>query len=230
MPTFKGAITQTELLEVVRHERETFGGEKVARQPDRARRRAAVAQRQARCSNAAGELVDPDGKPLFDADGKLADPLDPTRRREPAGSSRPASSPTVEPTPAVAVRLTRRLTSSTSRPTTTATTSSSIGGGPAGAATSYWLAEAGHDVVFVEKKIFPREKTCGDGLTPRAVHQLDEMGLADRLDPTSTATTACAPSPTASRSSCSGPSTRSTRATATSCAGATSTRWSPSTR
>lgn len=56
-----------------------------------------------------------------------------------------------------------------------------IGGGPAGAATSYWLAEAGHDVVFVEKKLFPRVKTCGDGLTPRAVHQLDEMGLADRL-------------------------------------------------
>jgi len=56
-----------------------------------------------------------------------------------------------------------------------------IGGGPAGAATSYWLAEAGHDVVFVEKKLFPRVKTCGDGLTPRAVHQLDEMGLTDQL-------------------------------------------------
>src|SRR6476661_8792499 len=40
-----------------------------------------------------------------------------------------------------------------------------IGGGPAGAATSYWLAEAGHDVVFVEKKLFPRVKTCGDRLT-----------------------------------------------------------------
>jgi menaquinone-9 beta-reductase len=56
-----------------------------------------------------------------------------------------------------------------------------IGGGPAGAATSYWLAEAGNDVVVVEKKVFPRVKTCGDGLTPRAVHQLDEMGLTDRL-------------------------------------------------
>ena len=56
-----------------------------------------------------------------------------------------------------------------------------IGGGPSGASTAYWLAEAGHDVVFVEKKRFPREKTCGDGLTPRAVHQLTEMGLADKL-------------------------------------------------
>lgn len=56
-----------------------------------------------------------------------------------------------------------------------------VGGGPAGAATAYWLAEAGYDVVVVEKKVFPREKTCGDGLTPRAVHQLHEMGLAEKL-------------------------------------------------
>jgi geranylgeranyl reductase family protein len=56
-----------------------------------------------------------------------------------------------------------------------------IGGGPSGAATSYWLARAGHDVLFVEKKVMPREKTCGDGLTPRAVHQLDEMGLTEGL-------------------------------------------------
>jgi menaquinone-9 beta-reductase len=57
-----------------------------------------------------------------------------------------------------------------------------VGGGPAGASAAYWLAEAGHHVVVVEKKRFPREKTCGDGLTPRAVRQLNEMGLADRLE------------------------------------------------
>ncbi|MCU1353006.1 MAG: geranylgeranyl reductase family protein [Acidimicrobiales bacterium] len=56
-----------------------------------------------------------------------------------------------------------------------------VGGGPAGAAASYWLARAGHDVVCVERKQFPREKTCGDGLTPRAVKQLTDMGLYDRL-------------------------------------------------
>ncbi len=58
-----------------------------------------------------------------------------------------------------------------------------IGGGPAGAATGYWLAKAGHDVLVVEKKQFPREKTCGDGLTPRAVKQLVDMGLEDELAP-----------------------------------------------
>jgi len=58
-----------------------------------------------------------------------------------------------------------------------------IGGGPAGSAAGYWLARAGHDVTIVERKYFPREKTCGDGLTPRAVYQLGEMGLADELAP-----------------------------------------------
>jgi geranylgeranyl reductase family protein len=32
-------------------------------------------------------------------------------------------------------------------------------------------------VCVIERKTFPRDKTCGDGLTPRAVHQLHEMGL-----------------------------------------------------
>ncbi len=56
-----------------------------------------------------------------------------------------------------------------------------VGAGPAGSSCAYWLAEAGWDVVVVEKKTFPREKTCGDGLTPRAVRQLADMGLEDAL-------------------------------------------------
>ncbi len=56
-----------------------------------------------------------------------------------------------------------------------------IGAGPGGAAMGYWLARHGHDVTLVEKKHFPRDKTCGDGLTPRAVKQLGDMGLTDRL-------------------------------------------------
>ena len=56
-----------------------------------------------------------------------------------------------------------------------------IGGGPAGAAAGHWLGRAGRDVVIVEKKTFPREKTCGDGLTPRAVTQLRAMGLEEKI-------------------------------------------------
>lgn len=52
-----------------------------------------------------------------------------------------------------------------------------VGGGPAGSAASYWLARAGHEVTLVEKKEYPRDKTCGDGLTPRAIYQLVDMGF-----------------------------------------------------
>ena len=52
-----------------------------------------------------------------------------------------------------------------------------VGAGPSGSATAYWLAAAGWDVCLIEKKTFPREKTCGDGLTPRSVRQLADMGL-----------------------------------------------------
>jgi geranylgeranyl reductase family protein len=56
-----------------------------------------------------------------------------------------------------------------------------VGAGPSGSACAYWLADAGYDVLLVERKRFPREKTCGDGLTPRSVRQLEDMGLAQEL-------------------------------------------------
>jgi menaquinone-9 beta-reductase len=52
-----------------------------------------------------------------------------------------------------------------------------VGAGPAGAATAYHLANAGIDVLLLEKSSFPRDKICGDGLTPRAVKQLIGMGF-----------------------------------------------------
>jgi geranylgeranyl reductase family protein len=52
-----------------------------------------------------------------------------------------------------------------------------VGGGPGGAATGFWLARNGVSVLVAEKKAYPREKTCGDGLTPRAVKQLLDMGF-----------------------------------------------------
>ncbi|MGW2511380.1 geranylgeranyl reductase family protein [Streptomyces scopuliridis] len=52
-----------------------------------------------------------------------------------------------------------------------------VGAGPAGSSAAYHLATAGVDVLLLEKTRFPREKVCGDGLTPRAVHQLIRMGV-----------------------------------------------------
>jgi menaquinone-9 beta-reductase len=52
-----------------------------------------------------------------------------------------------------------------------------VGAGPAGSATAAYLARAGVDVLLLEKANFPREKVCGDGLTPRAVKALIGMGV-----------------------------------------------------
>jgi geranylgeranyl reductase family protein len=52
-----------------------------------------------------------------------------------------------------------------------------VGAGPAGAATAFHLAQSGVDVLLLEKAAFPRDKVCGDGLTPRAVKQLVAMGF-----------------------------------------------------
>jgi menaquinone-9 beta-reductase len=52
-----------------------------------------------------------------------------------------------------------------------------VGAGPGGSTTAYHLARAGLDVMLVERSAFPREKVCGDGLTPRAVNALTRMGV-----------------------------------------------------
>jgi geranylgeranyl reductase family protein len=52
-----------------------------------------------------------------------------------------------------------------------------VGAGPAGSAAAFFLAAAGLDVLVLEKTRFPREKVCGDGLTPRAVKALTGMGV-----------------------------------------------------
>ncbi len=57
-----------------------------------------------------------------------------------------------------------------------------VGAGPAGATTAYHLALQGLSVALLEKTAFPREKVCGDGLTPRAVKQMIAMGIDTSQD------------------------------------------------
>jgi geranylgeranyl reductase family protein len=52
-----------------------------------------------------------------------------------------------------------------------------VGAGPGGATTAAYLAMSGLDVLLLEKTTFPREKVCGDGLTPRAVRELITLGI-----------------------------------------------------
>ena len=57
-----------------------------------------------------------------------------------------------------------------------------VGAGPGGSTTASYLARHGLDVLLVERSAFPREKVCGDGLTPRGVAQLERLGI-DPGDP-----------------------------------------------
>ncbi|MDO4717607.1 MAG: geranylgeranyl reductase family protein, partial [Propionibacteriaceae bacterium] len=52
-----------------------------------------------------------------------------------------------------------------------------VGAGPAGSSTAIHLARRGLSVVLLEKSVFPRDKVCGDGLTPRATRQLIRLGI-----------------------------------------------------
>jgi geranylgeranyl reductase family protein len=54
-----------------------------------------------------------------------------------------------------------------------------VGAGPAGSGAAAWAAREGRDVLLTDAAVFPRDKACGDGLTPRAVAELDLLGLGD---------------------------------------------------
>jgi len=56
-----------------------------------------------------------------------------------------------------------------------------IGAGPGGSTAAHLLARHGLHVLLVDKVEFPRDKTCGDGLTPRAVAMLQYLGLESEL-------------------------------------------------
>jgi menaquinone-9 beta-reductase len=57
-----------------------------------------------------------------------------------------------------------------------------VGGGPAGSAAAWRAASSGAKTLCLDKATFPRNKACGDGISPRAVRHISEMGLAEELD------------------------------------------------
>jgi len=57
-----------------------------------------------------------------------------------------------------------------------------VGAGPGGSATAHFLSRRGLDVLLLDRADFPRDKTCGDGLTPRALRVLDQMGILAEVE------------------------------------------------
>ncbi|MEZ5184444.1 MAG: geranylgeranyl reductase family protein [Candidatus Nanopelagicales bacterium] len=56
-----------------------------------------------------------------------------------------------------------------------------VGAGPAGSGAAAWAARSGLDVLLADAATFPRDKPCGDGLTPRAIAELSHLGLDEWL-------------------------------------------------
>ena len=52
-----------------------------------------------------------------------------------------------------------------------------IGAGPSGAAAALHSVRRGFETVLIDSAEFLRDKTCGDGLTPRGLHQLNQLGV-----------------------------------------------------
>jgi menaquinone-9 beta-reductase len=57
-----------------------------------------------------------------------------------------------------------------------------VGAGPAGSAATFFLAKSGLDVLLLDKSEFPRDKTCGDALLPRAIEVLKEMDVLAEVE------------------------------------------------
>ncbi len=56
-----------------------------------------------------------------------------------------------------------------------------VGAGPAGSAAAAWACRAGRDALVIDSAQFPRDKACGDGLTPRAILEMERLGLGSWL-------------------------------------------------
>lgn len=57
-----------------------------------------------------------------------------------------------------------------------------VGAGPSGSTAAMALAQQGHDVLMIDRKQFPRDKTCGDGIPVGAIELLYELGMKERIE------------------------------------------------
>src|SRR5919197_2477942 len=56
-----------------------------------------------------------------------------------------------------------------------------IGAGPAGSTVSTLLARSGLRALLLEKSRFPREKVCGEFITPDCLRVFDRLGVKERM-------------------------------------------------
>lgn len=56
------------------------------------------------------------------------------------------------------------------------------GAGPAGCSAANFLARQGHEVLLLDKAKFPRDKTCGDCISPATMNILDRIGVSNEIE------------------------------------------------
>ncbi len=57
-----------------------------------------------------------------------------------------------------------------------------VGAGPAGSSAAIRIADAGRKVLLVEQKRFPREKLCGEFVSPECLEHFRELGIDPEID------------------------------------------------
>ena len=57
-----------------------------------------------------------------------------------------------------------------------------VGGGPSGSSSAIYLSKAGKNVLLLDRATFPRDKTCGDGISGKSVRVLRELGVLEKFE------------------------------------------------
>ena len=57
-----------------------------------------------------------------------------------------------------------------------------VGAGPAGSSAAILLGKKGNTVALFDKKAFPRNKTCGDGITYKTKSDLSKLGVLEKIE------------------------------------------------
>ena len=56
-----------------------------------------------------------------------------------------------------------------------------VGAGPAGSSAGIRLANAGRKVLLIDKAKFPRDKLCGEFVSPECLDHFEELGVSEDL-------------------------------------------------
>ena len=57
-----------------------------------------------------------------------------------------------------------------------------VGAGPAGSSLAIELSKLGAKILLVDRESFPRDKPCGDYVSPKGIARLKELGVSEAIN------------------------------------------------